>query len=451
MHLYKFLQLLGNDAFVLDVVLHHLPGGQALQCQIGQRRHNIAHSHPADELHGRLPFAVTAVDVCARPQQGFEDLQPAGPVVGRGLQVVSGYVQGTVPLHIDRVHRRPNLHEKLHNVVRREIAHRVTSNVGRFFGAGQVQGGEALRAPGVQVDEVVHHLFEQVLLLRGQLGLQPTHEAENVHDDHQQAVEVGHVAVGRAVLLQDRVSFLQLDDGPHQDLHDVLEADGVGRARPPLGRHEREELGERQEAALRHRVERVEHALLHVERVHPQRDAALEVAHVGVERAAVPDVVGRVRVGGAQDPLPDEERLHAHVVRVGDQVVELVERGHLDGVFVGGGQRPGRGFRQGVVLVAVALLHRQPPHADGAQHVALLVDVRGPEELQPVGLLHLAALGPAYEELDDLREARYGRGKQWGHSVRVPLHHCSAVQQQDHDVEAARLRAVVESCVTWGK
>ena len=49
--------------------------------------------------------------------------------------------------------------------------------------------------------------------------------------------------------------------------------------------------------------------LLHVERVHPQLDAALEVAGVGVHGAPVPDEVGGVRVRRAQDPLPHDQSL----------------------------------------------------------------------------------------------------------------------------------------------
>ena len=71
-----------------------------------------------------------------------------------------------------------------------------------------------------------------------------------------------------------------------------------------------EEFGKAEERALRHWTEGLEHLLLHVERVHPERDAALEVAHVGVDGAAVPDVVGRVRVGRPEDALAHKQGLN---------------------------------------------------------------------------------------------------------------------------------------------
>jgi hypothetical protein len=76
--------------------------------------------------------------------------------------------------------------------------------------------------------------------------------------------------------------------------------------------------------------------LLHVERVHPERDAALKVSHVGVDGAAVPDVVGGVWVRGAEDALSHEQGLHAHLVGVADDVFELLQVLDLERVLVRG-------------------------------------------------------------------------------------------------------------------
>ena len=74
---------------------------------------------------------------------------------------------------------------------------------------------------------------------------------------------------------------------------------GGGGQRAQLLLHVLEELGEAEEAGLDHGVQRLQALLLRVERVQPEEDALAEVAAVGVDGAAVSDVVGCVGVGGS--------------------------------------------------------------------------------------------------------------------------------------------------------
>jgi len=104
--------------------------------------------------------------------------------------------------------------------------------------------------------------------------------------------------------------FVRCDENEVSRIGHLVVVDSVGVvpvpvAVPALAHHVGEELGETEQRTLSHRTERLEHLLLHVERVHPQRDAPFEVAHVGVDGAAVADVVGRVGVGGAEDSFAD--------------------------------------------------------------------------------------------------------------------------------------------------
>jgi len=121
----------------------------------------------------------------------------------------------------------------------------------------------------------------------------------------------------------------------------------------PLADHEREELGEGEETALGHGVERLEDLLLHVECVVPQRYATVELARVGVHRAAVPNIVAGVGVHGAEDALADQQRLHPDFVRVGHQVLQLVQVQHLFGVVVG--RDVGHNRRLGEAFLAVSI------------------------------------------------------------------------------------------------
>ena len=67
----------------------------------------------------------------------------------------------------------------------------------------------------------------------------------------------------------------------------------------------------------------------------------------------VPDVVGGVRVRRSEDALAHEQRLHAHLVGVADDVLELVEALHLEGVLVGGDGRRHHHLRHHELPVAV--------------------------------------------------------------------------------------------------
>jgi len=158
-----------------------------------------------------------------------------------------------------------------------------------------------------------------VVLLRSTGNL--LQETNEVQDDRQGLAELGGVRRQRSILCQRPLNFQHtLGKDPHQ----VLERHRCPQE--PFGsvlQHEGEELGERQQAGGRHGAEGVQVALLHVQRVLPQIDTALKVPRVGVDGSSVTDVIRRVWMLGAEDPLADEQRLHAHLVRVGYQPVQL--------------------------------------------------------------------------------------------------------------------------------
>ena len=60
------------------------------------------------------------------------------------------------------------------------------------------------------------------------------------------------------------------------------------------------------------------------------------MTHVGVDSSSVADVVGCIGVSGSQDPLANQQGLHSHAVGVADDLLQLVEVGHFQGVLVGG-------------------------------------------------------------------------------------------------------------------
>ena len=82
-------------------------------------------------------------------------------------------------------------------------------------------------------------------------------------------------------------------------------------SRPPaLRHHEAEQFSKAEEAGLGHGGEWLKDLLLHVQRVHPESDAALKMAHVGVHGAPVSDVVTGVGMSRAQDALPHKKSLN---------------------------------------------------------------------------------------------------------------------------------------------
>ena len=78
------------------------------------------------------------------------------------------------------------------------------------------------------------------------------------------------------------------------------------------------------------------------------------MSHVGVDGAAVPDVVGGVRVGGPEDAFAHQERLHSHLVGVADDVLQLVEALHLQSVLIGGDWRGHHYFGNNEFPIAVS-------------------------------------------------------------------------------------------------
>ncbi len=225
-----------------------------------------------------------------------------------------------------------------------------------------------------------------------------------------------------------------------------LEADPSDPALGSVLQHEGEELGEGEEAAGRHGAERVQVALLHIQSVLPQLDAALKVPRVGVDGPSVADVVGRVRVRGPEDALSDQQRLHAHLVRVGDQRLQLLSRRRLAGAVVRQNRRPWGRFVQSL-LTRLPQLHGSPPVAHGPQQIALLVHEGGPQQLQRVDALLQGGARLVHQVLHDVGVSGDASGQQRGHAVPVPLHARAALQQHLHDLQAAGLGAVVQSRV----
>ncbi len=269
------------------------------------------------------------------------------------------------------------------------------------------------------------------------------HQGKTLKDFH---AEINHLAELRRIRAGPWLldSALDLQHALAEDLHQLLE--GHGGAQQTLGsvlQHEGEELGEGQQAAGRHGAERVQVVLLHVQRVLPQLDAAFEVPRIGVDGSSVAYVVGRVRVRGSEDALSDQQRLHAHVVGVSDQAVQLLERVHLLAVVVGRHQLLGLVLQEHVVGVAVPQIHGSLPVLERSQQVSLFIHERGPQQLQSVDALRSPRLRVLREEVHDVGVARHAGGELRRHPVAVLLHGGAVLQQHLHDLQAPGLSAVV--------
>lgn len=234
---------------------------------------------------------------------------------------------------IDGVGVRPDVEQQADDIGGREAADRVAVDGGALPRARHVEERVAVLAASVQLDEVEERLLERVLLGGRQLVLDLGEQEHQVDDDAERPVEVRQVPFAGGRLGQEAGAGADLAHGPAQHGHHVGERErrhgrvALGGAHAqvaaphlelrlalaapglvavvvlrlaavPLRHHVAEELGEREQRAVRHRAERLEHGLLHLERVHPQPDAAAEVARVRVHGAAVPDVVRRLRVSG---------------------------------------------------------------------------------------------------------------------------------------------------------
>ena len=103
-----------------------------------------------------------------------------------------------------------------------------------------------------------------------------------------------------------------------------------------LAHHVGEEFGEAEKGALCHQTQRLQHLLLHVQGVHPQGDAPLELTHVRINGSAVTDVIWRVRMRRTQNPLPNQKRLHSHLIRIWNYVLKLFQGLNFDGIFICG-------------------------------------------------------------------------------------------------------------------
>ena len=362
MHVDKLVHGARQDVLARNVVFPDDFGCQALERRVlGHVDHLVDRLAPEQSLEVHVA-GVDGVEVSTALQEGMDDAGFVG--LARGRDVQRGVLVGGRVLDVGI---RTALQQQPDHLDRRELADRIPTHGGTVPRAGQVERRAAVAAARAHSEKLVHGPFDGKRLALVQVRKELGEQAHEVQDDDQGAVEVRHVPLhGRRVaqgLLADadfRHGFLKNGHnitevhwrmvrrrrrrmvgrvghhllGPRSGRHGAsaaiivtvvlllpLRGSLVDVPRPALAHHVREQLGETQEGALCHQTQRLQHFLLHFQRVHPQGDASLKMTHVRVNGTPITNVIRCVRMSWSQNPLSDEKSLHAHLVGVGYDVL----------------------------------------------------------------------------------------------------------------------------------